>query len=690
MYVQEKDERGRHQKKTERDDMAIVKMEEMLEGLSRNLVTWFSSQHLGIPYSSLKGIIYPRPPYKQFVIKKRNGNARVIAEPRKRLKVVQEKILTFLTERSGPFKPVVHGFVPNRSILTNAQMHCSPKNHHVFNIDLKDFFPSITFFRVRGVLRKHPFNFSHDVATVIAHICTLDGSLPQGASTSPFLSNLVCRSMDRDLTELARRNLARYTRYADDITFSFPVRKTSRLPAAICVVDDDGGLHVGAELHDLITSKHHFTINPAKTRLSDRGRRMEVTGLTINRFPNVPRVFIDRIRGALHAWEKYGYDAADKLWNDRVTNGLTGAYEKKPWKRQTRRGKIPELKNVLWGKLLYLRMVRGKDDTIYTRLAERFNSAVLTAQAAGPFSAPKLPVQPIVRDKTTAREACFVVEWLGEYQSTPGICDDVIGNEGTAFVYRELNLLVTCDHLFKHIATVNKHKFDTDYEAPEIFNKALNLVHPGTKQRWPAKILYRNPQMDLALLAFEDPVPPHRYFPALDRPIEPGTQGTLIGYPAWKQWNLPDFNDQHVLNRTSPNAGMNSFTITGAGSIRPGNSGGPFTDDRFRVAGMAQRGAYMGNGHDECLCFEIVDDLILKYKTSLIPPTPKTPLAGTVAPVGTSIAVQAASTAPLPTASTDVPAGTTDGAAAPTDSKPVPTSCAPTTPTVSVSPPTEV
>lgn len=68
---------------------------------------------------------------------------------------------------------------------------------------------------------------------------------------------------------------------------------------------------------------------------------------------------------------------------------------------------------------------------------------------------------------------------------------------------------------------------------------------------------------------------------------------------------------------------MDSFTITGAGSIRPGNSGGPFTDDRFRVAGMAQRGAHMGVGHDECLCFQIIDDLIVQYKTSLVPLTPK-------------------------------------------------------------------
>lgn len=93
--------------------MAIVKMDEMLEALFRNSVTWFSNNALGIPYSSLKGIIYPRPPYKQFVIKKRDGSARVIAEPRMRLKVIQQKVLTFLTERAGPIKPVVLGSSQN-------------------------------------------------------------------------------------------------------------------------------------------------------------------------------------------------------------------------------------------------------------------------------------------------------------------------------------------------------------------------------------------------------------------------------------------------------------------------------------------------------------------------------------------------------------------------------------------------
>jgi len=633
----------------------LPSMDQIVESLVRSNSAWFSRNVLGMKYDSLKAIIYPRPPYKSFTIKKRNGTDRTIFEPRKRLKIIQLKVLAFLQERSTPLKPAVHGFVAKRSILTNALVHCSPKNHHVFNIDLEDFFPSITFYRVRGVLLHYPFKFSHEVATVIAHICTLDKMLPQGAPTSPFLSNLVCRTLDRDLTELARRGLARYSRYADDITFSFRVRKTAKLPAAICSVDDGGDLVIGTELHDIIVNKHHFKINAAKTRLSDRTRRMEVTGLTINRFPNVPRVFIDRIRGALHAWEKHGYVAADKMWKERVTAAATGVYEKKPWKRRTRRGHVPDLKNVLWGKLLYLRMVRGKDDLIYTRLAERYNDAVLVTAAIGPFAAPKLPVEPVVRDKETVPDACFVVEWTGDYDE-PGVGTEIPISQGTAFVYRELNLLVTCNHVLEwENEEGGKFPAKIDYESQFLTGKSLRLVQPGTKKSWPAKILYRNKPMDFALLAFEDP-PQHRYFSAIDNPIEPGAQGFLIGYPAWKRWNLPDVNNQTVLNRTSPHAGMNSFTITGAGSIRPGNSGGPFTDDRFRVAGVAQRGAHMGVGHDESLCIEIIDDLIATYKASLVPPA--APAATPLAPPPASGVLAAGAPAP------SVPASATGSAAA--------------------------
>lgn len=603
-------------------EVGIPSLDEEAELLTRTDVATFSRSVLGIEYSAVSFIIYPTPPYKFFAIKKRDGSPRYLAEPRKRLKELQYKILAFLKERMTPLKPAVHGFAPNRSIVSNASAHASRKNHFILNLDLEDFFPSISFSRVRGVLTGRPFNLSFQVATVIAQICTLDKKLPQGAPTSPLLSNLVCRSLDRDLRDLARRNRATYTRYVDDITFSFIVRARRSLPSAICTADEEGSVVLGTELQDLIVTKHHFAINAAKTRLSDRYRRMEVTGLTINKFPNVRRKFIDRIRGALNAWERHGYVNAQLGWQDRIAASENVSIDERLWKRQYRSGAIAQLKNVLWGKLLFLRMVRGNNDPIYTRLAERYNAVVKKEQATGQFGANILPVEPVVRDHKTALEACFVVEWLGDYQSTPGVTDDSLMGQGTAFVYRELNLLVTCNHVLDANANVNGHQFPTSCESPEMVDVMLNIVRPDTQESWPAKILYRNVQMDFALLTFEGAAPPHRYFAAMKNPIDARANGILIGFPDWKQWNVPDFNEQKVLNRTEPNKGMKSFTITGAGSIRPGNSGGPFTDDRFRVAGMAQRGVRIQTGHDECLCIEIIDDLIAKYKASLAPASP--------------------------------------------------------------------
>jgi len=588
-------------------------VEQISKILARSRVSSFCNIVLGESYAKLKTLLYPRPPYNFFEIKKRSGGVRQIAEPTKRLKDIQLRVLGFLEKDRGPYKPSVHGFVPRRSIVTNARTHCSPKTHQILNIDLEDFFPSITFYRVRGALQSHPYHCSHAVATVIAQICTVDGVLPQGAPTSPFLSNLICRSLDADLNNLARRNRAKYTRYADDITFSFATRSSTGLPAAICSVGADGRVTLGAELNDLITTKHNFKIKESKTRVSNRATRMEVTGITINKHPNVPRIFIDRVRGALNAWKKHGYAAAESAWQKRVRESGTVAYEKKPWKRQTRLGVPPLLKNVLWGKLLYLRMVRGSEDLLYTRLAERYNALVEFEQSIGLFSAPKLPVVPVVRDHKTAMDATFVIEWSADYRISKEDVDSIIG-QGTAFSYRQQNFLVTCSHVFEGKATVGSMEVPVDIDTAELENLSIHVVHPHLKERWPAKVLYRNRQFDFAIMCFDGEIPPHRFYPALESPIEVRDEGMLIGFPAYKNWNLPDMNELAVLNRSEPHRGMRSFTITGAGTIRPGNSGGPFTDMRFRVAGMAQRGAYLGNGHDECLCFEVMDDLIAKWR----------------------------------------------------------------------------
>lgn len=260
-------------------------------------------------------------------------------------------------------------------------------------------------------------------------------------------------------------------------------------------------------------------------------------------------------------------------------------------------------------------MVRGPNDALYARLSERYNAVVESERTKGAFPASGLPVEPIVRDHKSAADAIFVLEWCGEYQSNPGKSDDVLMGQGTAFVYKELNLLVTCDHVFQAEAEVGNMTVPTDYTATEMVEKTLQLVHPVSRQTWPAKILYRNAQLDIAFVAFEGSPPPHRYFSSAESPIKVREPGILIGFPDYKNWNHPDFVDLKVINRSEPNKGMLSFTITGAGSIRPGNSGGPFVDSNFRVAGVAQRGAYMGTGHDECLCFAILDTCVTDWKS---------------------------------------------------------------------------
>src|SRR5690606_12264908 len=122
-------------------------------------------------------LLYPNPRYKVFHKKKRSGGLRVIREPRRRLKELQLKLLAYLYEKAGKSKPCAHAFVKKRSIVTNARKHLERRPTFILNIDLENFFPSITFYRIRGVLKKAPFSFSHEVATVLAQMCVVGNEL---------------------------------------------------------------------------------------------------------------------------------------------------------------------------------------------------------------------------------------------------------------------------------------------------------------------------------------------------------------------------------------------------------------------------------------------------------------------------------------------------------------------------------
>lgn len=588
------------------------------------------SKHLlGVPYATVDQLIYPHPPYKTFTIKKRSGAPRTIREPRQTLKNLQLKVLAFLEARAGKPKPCVHAFTRGRSIVTNALRHCSPQTQHLLNIDLEEFFPSITFYRVRGLLRARPFECSHQVATVLAHLCTYQNSLPQGAPTSPMLANLVCRSLDRDLMDLARRHRSTYTRYADDMTFSFSVRDSSKLPANICSFDT-GVLGLGHELIAII-ERHSFRINPAKSRMSTRLHRLEVTGITINEFPNVKRAFIDRIRGALHAWDAHGITLAQAEWEHKVMIGLSDAYEKRPWKRQRRDRRIPKLVKVLWGKLLYVRMVRGADDVIYTRLAERFNVLGAREHALdSTFMYEGLPIEPIVRNSDDVERAVFVIEWAGDYLP-PGAADtEMIGGQGTAFAYKVRNRLITCDHVLNWSGEIDGASVSINCMSPEVTGLSLTVRNPSLGTAWPVRIIHRDAARDLALLEFIG-TPPHRYFSGMDAPIKLNEPGVLIGFPNWSPGRPANQLTSTVLSHF-PRSGLQRFEI--AGNIRQGNSGGPFVDALYRVSGVAQQGARQDGGNDECLCVSELNAWLEAYDASLVSVrTGSVPLRTPAAPI---------------------------------------------------------
>ena len=268
------------------------------------------AEMLQVTHRNLNYWIYRTPEqrrYTTFQIPKKSGKPRTIDAPNTNVKILQQKLNQVL-QSVYRTKPSVHGFVADKSVKTNALQHV--QRRWVFNIDLENFFPSINFGRVRGMFMGKPYNLPQDVATVLAHLCCFQGHLPQGAPTSPVISNMICAQMDSQLQQLAKITRSTYTRYADDITFSTTHR---RFPAEIATLDILNQIHLGASLKQTI-EQNGFSINGDKIRLSGRYRRQEVTGVTVKRIPQLATEIHKSDTAMLYAWKQHGLGAAQATW----------------------------------------------------------------------------------------------------------------------------------------------------------------------------------------------------------------------------------------------------------------------------------------------------------------------------------------------------------------------------------------
>lgn len=258
----------------------------------------------------LHGLLFGDKSYIKFTIPKRDGGERTIHAPNKILKRIQRIILDEILNKI-PVNSSAHGFIIGRSVQTNAQSHTN--KDVVIKFDIKDFFPSIDYIRVLGLFVNlgYPvgnwclsaYDKSSAVALLLAKLCTLSeqpvkvkykkGTTPQGAPTSPAITNIVCRKMDLRFNKLALKMGGVYSRYADDLTFSFleyDRKKISRLK-----------WWVGE-----ILFQEGFTVKLSKFRVIHKSRQQNVTGVVVNSHTNLDRCRRKLLRAMIHNCKKNG------------------------------------------------------------------------------------------------------------------------------------------------------------------------------------------------------------------------------------------------------------------------------------------------------------------------------------------------------------------------------------------------
>ena len=293
---------------------------------------------MGIKVGHLRFLSYNRKVskvshYQRFYMQKKTGGKRLISAPMPLLKNVQYWVLENILDKVRVHESA-HGFKKESSIVTNAQPHV--KQDVVINHDFKDFFPTLNFRRVKGVFQN--LGYSEKIATILSSICTepdvdlvkMDGIkyfvakgervLPQGAPTSPALTNIICYKLDKRLAGMANSLNFKYTRYADDLTFS-------------ASGDAAKGVYKLLWRTKSITTDEGFNLHPDKLRIMRNGSRQEVTGIVVNNELGICRKNLRKFRALLHNIEKTGWEG--KQW-----------------------GKTPNLPAAVWGYANFVFMVK--------------------------------------------------------------------------------------------------------------------------------------------------------------------------------------------------------------------------------------------------------------------------------------------------------------------------------------------
>lgn len=495
----------------------------------------------GMAPGTLKAVLYSGSGHKTFSIAKKSGGIRVIASPSPTRKALQRKLLPVLEAFYKP-SAAAHGFLRHRSVVTNARGHVQART--VINIDIEDFFPTISFQRVRGIFLSRHMGLTWPVANILAQVCCYQGALSTGGITSPIVSNICCAGLDKRLLALAKRLGGKYSRYADDLTMSFD-RPVSQL-SSIVLVDDLGSVSIGAALSEILADEG-FKPNLGKLRTSTNAARKVVTGLVVNERINVRRGWLRELESKIYAMEKFGVADVSAADFPEISDADVASRV---------------LLRRIHGKISYLSMVRGRGDWVAARLADRFNKLHSNDQL-------RVPAVELVSRVERLSRAVFIVNCA----SSPLLIFDSGESQGTAFATPS-GLLVTAAHVvagggaapLSHVYVMNERKrslVECDVRGFDL-SADIAILSP------------RSSKLEM-----------ERYRLVIDEDAGNRAELNTVGFPNYLLGDLAT-RVRCDLVRTLVDGGVRKADIGGA--VQGGLSGAPVLDVDLRVTGLVHKG----------------------------------------------------------------------------------------------------
>lgn len=513
---------------------------------------------LEINDKSLRYFLFVKRPenmYTTFSIKKRNGGSREICAPNRELKTIQRKLAYILSLIYSP-KICAYGFIKNKSIIENAGNHI--KRGYVLNIDLKDFFHQIHFGRVRGMLKAAPYLLGNEAATTIAQIACYNGHLPQGAPTSPVLTNMICAPLDNQLMRFAKSNDMIYTRYADDLSFS--TYRQNFNPDVISIIN--GQLVLGGKLINIL-KKNSFEINPQKLKLKTKFERQEVTGLVVNKFPNVKREYVKNLRAIMHNCELNGaYSTAQEyIKKGYCHNKSILAACGDPSKEKLI---VNWFIQVVKGKIHFIKQVKGDKSIAFLKFAQ---------QANGIFDKPLFDISSLDQLNEIISKNTFILECVEENTYT----------QGTGFYIKDIGLItsyhVTKDNGFFKVFTAKSY----------VENRSLGILSKEINE------IVSNSEIDYAIYNLKiDNVSATKIGDSSKLKI--GDKIVIAGYPNFKKGDSVTKQSCEIIGKTSY-FGAPFFKVSGR--VVHGESGGVVFNLDNEVVGIIKGGIATLNEDEE-------------------------------------------------------------------------------------------